>query len=375
MTHSLDSDAIAVLHSLFDCCESTGASDIHLSSDEPVRLRIQGALRRAMPEIGTLSAALVSDIGMHLAATSLPEGVSPVERFQTTGSADGAVTSPSGKRYRFNVFRERGTVAIALRRLNDRFLSLEELGLPAELMECTRCPNGLVIVTGATGSGKSTTLATLIDAINASRDCHIITIEDPVEYIHASRRALVRQRQIGRDAPDFHTALVSSLRQDPDVILVGEIRDLPTIRTAITAAETGHLVFATLHAGDCTGAIERLCAVFPSEEQDAIRRQLALVLRCIFAQRLLPKRTAPGAPLERIACGELLFNTPAIANLIATGRSAQIYSAMEIGTKNGMRTLEQDLVRLVSERLIDDETALAQTRNREILRERLRTSR
>lgn len=375
MTEAITSEAVSVLHILFGDCEKYGASDIHLSSNEPARFRIQGALRPAASCAPPLSASLVASIGMHLAATSLPEGVSPVEHFRLSGSADGAVTSPSGKRYRFNVFRERGSVAIALRRLNDRFLSLGELGLPAELAECTRYPYGLVIVTGATGSGKSTTLATLIDAINASRDCHVITIEDPIEYLHESRRALVHQRQIGRDAPDFHTALVSALRQDPDVILVGEIRDLPTIRTAITAAETGHLVFTTLHAGDCVGAIERLCAVFPSDEQDAVRRQLALVLRCIFAQRLLPKRTAAGSPPERIACGELLFNTPAIANLIATGRSAQIYSAMEIGTKNGMRTLEQDLVRLVSAGLVDNEVALAQTHNRDILRERLRTAR
>ena len=181
---------------------------------------------------------------------------------------------------------------------------------------------------------------------------------------------MVNQRQIGLDAPSFNDALVASLRQDPDVVLVGEIRDLETIRTAITAAETGHLVFTTLHAGDCVGSIERLVSVFPSDEQEGIRRQLSLVLRGIVAQRLLPTIT-DGAATSRIACSEILISTPAIANLIATGKSAQIYSAMETGTGHGMQTLEQDLARLWVTGRISETTALAMTRNPGVLRDRV----
>ena len=286
------------------------------------------------------------------------------------GAVDGAVTSPGGARYRFNVFLGNALPAIALRRLDDRFLSLEELGLPPQLASFCDQPDGLVIVTGPTGSGKSTTLATLLDRINRSRHGHIVTIEDPVEYLHPSKGCLVRQRQIGRDATSFYAALVESLRQDPDVILVGEIREIDTIRTAITAAETGHLVFTTLHAGDCVGAIERLVSVFPTGEQDGVRRQLSMVLRGIFAQHLLP---AARRGARRVACGELLLMNSAIANLIATGRDAQIHSAIEIGRKYGMRTLDQSLSSLCAEGKITEQTALAMSRNPDMLRSWIRS--
>ena len=371
----MEKEAVQTLARLYATCEAVEASDIHIVAGAQTRFRLQGRLT-VLENEPVLPVDLVHGMGMLLAAESLPEGEDPEALFRAKGSADGAVTSPAGKRYRFNVFREQGRTAIALRRLDDHFRTLAELGLPESLMEFTRHPDGLAIISGATGSGKSTTLATLIDAINEFRYSHIITIEDPVEYLHPSKRALVRQRQIGRDATDFHSALVDALREDPDVILVGEIRDLPTIRTALTAAETGHLVFTTLHAGDCVGAVERLVSVFPSDEQNSVRRQLSLILRGVFAQRLLPKRTEPGAaPAGRIACGELLMLTPAVANLVAIGRSQQIYSAMEVGGKYGMRTLEQDLARLVTEGLVDEAVAMAQTRSPEVLRERIRTAR
>lgn len=336
-----------LLGRLFTLCETLGASDIHLGAGEVPRLRVQGVLRRA-EDFGPTPPDEAEAIALSLVATCLPPGVSAADaarsRLDATGAVDGAVSSPAGHRYRVNVFRSGGASAAALRRLDDRFQTLAELGLPERLADFTLCPHGLVVVTGPTGSGKSTTLATLIDIINRTRDGHIITIEDPVEYLHPSQRCLVRQRQIGRDAPDFHAALVEALRQDPDVILVGEVREIETIRTAITAAETGHLVFTTLHAGDCVGAIERLVSVFPAGEQDSIRRQLSLVLRGVFAQHLLPA-ASPGA--RRVACGELMFATPAIANLIATGRSQQIYSAIELGAGAGMRTLSQALDELV----------------------------
>lgn len=336
-----------LLDRLFAHCESSLASDIHLSAGEPPRFRIQGVLAPdpAFPVLTADEAeALAIDLVLPTISSADRTREAALRRLFDTGSVDGSLASPAGHRYRFNVYRTNAVCAAALRRLDDRFLSLEELGLPARLEEFTKYPHGLVIVTGPTGSGKSTTLATLIDTINRTRDGHIITIEDPVEYVHSSARCLVHQRQIGRDATGFNAALVESLRQDPDVILVGEVRELETIRTAITAAETGHLVFTTLHAGDCVGAIERLVSVFPAGEQDSVRRQLALVLRGIFAQHLLPP-AVPGA--RRVACGELLFSTPAVANLIATGRSNQIYTAMEIGGASGMQTLEQSIAELL----------------------------
>ena len=360
----------AALDALFAICERRGASDIHLGGGQVPRLRVQGELL-PVENGAPLSAAECDAIAYGLVATTLPSDADGTswrearEALSAKGAIDGATTSPGGHRYRFNVFLENARTAVALRRLDDRFLSLEELGLPPQLADFCAMPDGLVIVTGPTGSGKSTTLATLVDMINGERRGHIVTIEDPIEYVHESRSCLVRQRQVGRDARSFNAALVEALRQDPDVILVGEIREIDTIRTAITAAETGHLVFATLHAGDCAGAIERLVAVFPAGEQDGIRKQLSMVLRGVFAQHLLPPARRGD---RRVACGELLFVNTAVANLVATGRSAQIYSAIENGRKLGMRTLDQELAELCRAGRITAETALAMSRNPEILR-------
>jgi twitching motility protein PilT len=374
MTANLRQEATAFLNALFVHCETFGASDIHLCVNLAPRFRVQGVLR-PVADYGLAGPSLIEACGLLLAAGTLPPTEEEPARaarrlLLANGSVDGATTSPSGHRYRFNVYRENSATAVALRRLDDRFLSLEELGLPPQLGDFCSLPDGLVVVTGPTGSGKSTTLATLIEAINLTRDGHIITIEDPVEYVHPSHRCLVHQRQIGRDATGFNAALVDSLRQDPDVILVGEIRELDTIRTAITAAETGHLVFTTLHAGDCVGAIERLVSVFPSGEQDGIRRQLSLVLRGIFAQHLLPPPQAGG---RRVACGELLVVTSAIANLIATGKSQQIYSSIETGGAYGMQTMDQALARLLSLGKIGEQTASAMTRNPALLKDWLRS--
>jgi twitching motility protein PilT len=365
----------ALVDGLLTECIRQDASDLHLAPNLPAYLRVEGVLepQTDRPLITADDTARITDylIG------DLDRG--PLD---SSGSVDGAITGPGGIRFRFNVFRRQGAISIALRRLEDRFRSLEELGLPDELYRLCDLPDGLIVVAGPTGCGKSTSLATMLDRINQTRPCHMITIEDPIEYLHTTAKALVNQRQVGTDTAGFYEALVASLREDPDVILVGEIRDLNTIRTAIVAAETGHLVFTTVHAGDCVGAIERLVSVFPADEQDGIRRQLSLVLRAIVAQHLLVAdgptpnghsglRSADAVQRRsRVVASEVLLVNPAVANLIATAKSNQIYSAMETGTGMGMQTLEQDLARLWVAGRISETTAVAMARNPNILRER-----
>jgi twitching motility protein PilT len=350
--------------------ERTNASDLHLAPDRAPQLRVHGELQPVLqivessePQLVVLSADDIEAI----AATLMNAGHK--RSLADRGSADGACSSPSGARFRFNIFRRQGRLAIVLRRLEDRFRTLAELGLPEELYDLADLRDGLVIVSGTTGSGKSTTLATLVDKINRERHCHIITIEDPIEYVHIPRLAQVNQRELYTDVPDFNEALVASLRQDPDVILVGEIRDLKTIRTAITAAETGHLVYTTVHAGDCVGTIERLVGVFPADEQDGVRRQLSLVLRSIVNQQLLTTFSV-GGKKTRVAAAEVLMNTSAIANLIATARSGQIYATMETGRSVGMQTMEQDIARLWTSGRISEQTAIASCRNVSVMLER-----
>jgi twitching motility protein PilT len=297
----------------------------------------------------------------------LPDG-------KKVGSIDGTFLAPDRTRFRFNLYRRQGQLAIALRHLESSFQTLAQLGLPQSLEKLCDLRDGLVIVTGATGSGKSTTLATLIDMINHNRADHIVTIEDPIEYIHHPQKSLVDQRQVGIDAPSFNDALVASLRQDPDVILIGEIREVETIRTAITAAETGHLVFTTLHAGDCIGAVERFVSVFPADEQESIRRRLSLILRCVVAQHLLPPADENGEDQvrgRRIPACEVMYITNAIANLIAQGKSTMIYSTMEAGMAHGMQTLEHDLARLYVAGKISEHCAVAHAKNAGILNDRI----
>lgn len=361
-----------LLHELLGRCVSHDASDLHLAAGLPANLRIHGVLE-PLEEFGVISAATTAALG-DLLARGFDR--SALER---TGSLDGAMTARDGTRFRFNVFRRQGTISIALRRLEDRFRSLTDLGLPDALYDLCSLPDGLVVVAGPTGAGKSTTLATLIDRVNQSRRAHIVTIEDPIEYVHRSAKSLVNQRQVGLDTSSFNDALVASLRQDPDVILVGEIRDLATIRTAITAAETGHLVFTTVHAGDCVGTIERLVSVFPADEQTGIRRQLSLVLRCVVAQHLLVADgelgllpTGPDGIVRRrrVVVSEILTATEAVSHLIAAGKANQIYSSMESGGARGMQTLEESLAKLWTAGWISEQTALTMARNPAVVRDR-----
>ncbi len=344
------------------------ASDLHLVPDQYPLLRTAGQLHPLAGE-DRLSADDLRSITTELIQTT------DRKRLDSVGDIDGAITCED-VRYRFNVFKRGRELCVAFRRLDDRFRSLGELGMPESLYTLCDLPDGLIIVAGPTGAGKSTTLAALIDRINRTYNAHIITIEDPVEYVHPPAKSLVNQRQVGADCGTFYDALVASLRQDPDVILVGEIREISTIRTAITAAETGHLVFTTVHAGDCVGVIERLVSVFPAGEQDGVRRQLALVLRAVIAQQLLladGPQAQPGAHgrRRRVALSEVLLVNPAVANLISTARSAQVYSAMEVGGMHGMQTFEQDLARLLVDGLISEPTAFNFTRNPAVLRERI----
>jgi len=368
----LDSGALAAgqqrLRRLLRACVAADASDLHLVVGAAPCLRCHGVLEPVADE-GTLSHEAVAAMAQALLSDAAEA------EYKRRGSADGAMSDETGVRFRFNVFQRQGQVSVALRRLEDAFRPLRELGLPESLYELSDLPDGLVLVAGPTGAGKSTTLATLLDRVNETRPCHIITIEDPVEYLHRPKRALINQRQIGLDAPDFNDALVASLRQDPDVILVGEIRDLATIRTAITAAETGHLVFASVHASDAPSTLERLTAVFPPGEQDGIRKQLGLTLRAVVSQHLLvadgPKAgQTSGSRRPRVAVSEILRITPAVANLIATGKTNQIYSAMEAGASQGMQTLEEDLARLLVAGQISEPTAQAMARSPKLVEDR-----
>ena len=357
-----------LLNRLLLACETLGASDLHLAPGRPPQVRIHGDLS-PVPDTAVLTPTDLDEISDFLMTAAHRRAL------EERGSADGACSAPPktpgtpGTRFRFNIFRRQGRRALVLRRLEDKFRKLSELGLPESLYSLADLHDGLVVISGATGSGKSTTLATMLHKINNERSCHMITIEDPIEYVHQPIRAQVNQRELFTDVPDFNEALIASLRQDPDVILVGEIRELKTIRTAITAAETGHLVYTTVHAGDCVGTIERLVGVFPADEKDGIRRQLSHVLRAILTQQLLPAVPVNGKK-GRVAASEILINTPAVANLVATGKSNQIYSAMETGKNSGMQTLEHDIARLWVGGRITEQTAVASCKNVAVMRER-----
>ncbi|MHC4847522.1 MAG: type IV pilus twitching motility protein PilT [Planctomycetota bacterium] len=328
-------------------CARSQATDLHLSAGTTPRLRIHGELRPiegeralARDEVAAMAHSLMNDRQR--------------DAFDSSWTLDVAVSGEDGSRFRVNAFRERGGVSLAIRRLEERFRGLEEWNLPAALAELTRLRDGLVLVTGPTGSGKTTTLASLLHIINRERCCHILTIEDPIEYLHANIRALVSQRELHTTVPSFADAVRAALREDPDVILVGEMRDVATMRAAITAAETGHLVFSTLHTGDAVGAIERMIGAFPADEQHSIRQQVSLVLREVVAQRLVPRRQIGIVPAV-----EILKVTKAVSHLIRTGRSEQIRSVMEGAGGTGMRTLEQSLASLVASGAVSERSARA----------------
>ena len=330
------------IHELTALARNNKASDIHISEGLPLMFRIDGHLAEAPVQ---LSAAETRSLILSLMDEAHREAITS-ERID----ADFALVAPDGTRSRVNVFYQQGRAAATLRLLNDSIPTLEELAMPPVLADE---PRGLILVTGPTGSGKSTTLAAMIDHINKTRSDHIITIEDPIEYVYQGRRSLIHQREVGADVRSFASALRSALREDPDVILVGEMRDYETISAAVTAAETGHLVMSTLHTIGAAQTIDRIIDVCPAGAQNQIRGQLAAVLRGVITQQLLPLAVGKG----RCAATEILVGTDAVANLIREGKCYQIPSILQSGAALGMHSLNADLARLVSTGRITREAA------------------
>ncbi|HWM33312.1 MAG TPA: type IV pilus twitching motility protein PilT [Pseudolysinimonas sp.] len=337
-----DGDVISALEQVL----FAGASDLHVTANSMPMLRVDGRLR-PVPGAGLWSQAHVEAAVRGLMTDEQQSA------FDTDHELDFAYALPGGTRFRVNCYQQRGATGAAFRIISTTIRSLEELGLPDIVAQFATLPRGLVLVTGPTGSGKSTTLAALIDLVNRTRYDHIVTVEDPIEYVHANKRALINQREVGSDTHSFSAALKHVLRQDPDVILVGEMRDLETISVALTAAETGHLVFATLHTQDAAQTIDRIIDVYPAHQQDQIRTQLAATLQGVVSQTLVPRAAGAG----RVIATEVLITTPAISNLIREGKAHQITSSMQAGRALGMHTMDQHLADLVNEGEITREAA------------------
>jgi twitching motility protein PilT len=333
------------------------ASDLHLTAGVPPTLRQRGRLI-ALENYPKLTPEDTREFVYSILTTEQRR------RLETDLQLDFAYVVPGKARFRVNAFFQRGAVAAAFRLIPSEIVPIDALGLPAVVHEMTRRPRGIVLVTGPTGSGKSTTLAAMIDEINQTRDEHIVTIEDPIEFVHAHKRCIINQRELGNDATSFAAALKAALRQDPDVILVGEMRDLDTISTALTAAETGHLVFGTLHTQDAPQTIDRVIDVFPPTQQSQIRVQLSVTLQGVVTQQLLP--TADGAG-RCVAC-EVLVPTPAVRNLIREGKIHQIPSIIQTGAAQGMQSMDSALATLVRAGTITQELAESRSSTRDELR-------
>jgi twitching motility protein PilT len=334
-----------------------GGSDLHLSAGAHPSVRVHGELK-ALTEFPLMNGSEIRRM-VYAVLTQKQR-----ERFETELELDTSHSIPGRCRFRVNVFQQRDSVGAVMRTIPYEIVPLEQLGLPSAAVGLASLPRGLVFVTGPTGSGKSTTLASLIDIINTSKPVHIMTVEDPIEFLHTHKLSVVNQREVGEDTYSFSRALKHVLRQDPDVILVGEMRDLETISTALTAAETGHLVFATLHTQDAPQSIDRVIDVFPPEQQQQVRVQLAATLQAVITQQLVPTAQRGG----RVVAAEVLIVTPAVRNLIREGKVHQIYSAMQAGGRYGMQTMDQSLALLVTARAITMETALERCANEDDLK-------
>ena len=343
-------EALYSIDALLERMVARNASDLHVTVGTPPAMRVNGALERdqGAPNLTPDDTHQM----LYRILSSEQQKLLEINRH-----IDLAHSIPGLARFRVNVFFQRGTLSAAFRLIPTDIKTLEELGIPTVLHALTEKPRGLVLITGPTGSGKSTTLAALIDEINRKRAEHILTIEDPVEFVHRHKRCIVNQREIGPDAPSFADALRAALREDPDVILLGEMRDLETISTAITAAETGHLVFGTLHTQSAPSTVDRIIDAFPAAQQEQVRVQLAGTLQGICTQALLPTAGGDG----RVAALEILFPDDAVRNLIRQGKVEQIYSIMQTGTSKGMQTMEQALAELVQRGVITLDDALTRS--------------
>ncbi|MCP4836347.1 MAG: PilT/PilU family type 4a pilus ATPase [Phycisphaera sp.] len=328
---------------LLDTVVKQSCSDLHLTTGRPPTVRLHGSLRNLQTK------TLESDDMVALMKSVTPE--KNQQELQEMGSTDFGFAYGDAARFRVSVFRQRGDIAMVLRLIPNNLLTFDQIGLPDICKELIRRPRGLFIVTGPTGSGKTTSLATMLDYINMNMDRHIITTEDPIEYYHYHKKSIVNQRELGTDVPTFSESLRRALRQDPDVILVGEMRDLETIEAAIAAAETGHLVFATLHTTGASGTINRIIDAFPVDQQAQVRVQLSVALIAVLSQQLLARVDKPG----RVAAYEFLVVTPAISNLIRENKTFRIDSAIQTGKKFGMQLLDDHLWSLYQRGLISAE--------------------
>ena len=341
------------LAELLELTVKEGASDLHLTVGISPIIKVNGKLVRLEHEI------LRPEDTEAYAREILQDAY---EKYDAIGEYDTSYSIHGKGRFRVNIYKQRNSTALAIRVISLDMPTLDSLGYPETLKDICNLKRGLVLVTGPTGSGKSTTLAALINEINSNRESHIITIEDPIEFLHKHNKSIVNQREIGKDTLSYERALKAALREDPDVILIGEMRDLETISTAITAAETGHLVFSTLHTIGAAKTIDRIVDVFPPHQQEQIKIQLASVLQIIISQQLV--ETVDG---DRNAALEIMVATPAIKNLIIEGKTHQIESSIQTGSKYGMRTMDMELANLYREGIITQETAMNSAIDREIL--------
>lgn len=350
--------ATVLIDKLLQACVKQGASDIHLAVGQPPVFRLHGRMRRL--ETKTLE----PDDTQALMKSITPDRCQ--QELQEQGGSDFGFAFGDQARFRVSIFKQRGNIGMVLRQIPNDKLTFEQLGVPDKISELCMRPRGLFLVTGPTGSGKSTTLASMIDYINSTIDHHIITIEDPIEFYHFHKKSTVNQREVGNDVPSFAEAIRRSLRQDPDVILVGEMRDLETIEAAITAAETGHVVFGTLHTNSAQGTVNRIIDVFPTNQQDQIRTQLSTAIIGVLSQALCP-RIGGG----RCAAYELLVVTPGIANLIRENKTYRITSAIQTGYKHGMCLMDDSLFKLWRDEKVSLEDALTKAQSPEDLAKRV----
>ena len=339
------------MEDLMQAACDNGASDIHIEVGNPPLLRVHGELEKL-----DMEPLQPEDTELLMRSIATEAQIASV---QNNGGSDFGYAFQDQARFRVSVYKQKGMIGIVLRLIPNKMIPFNKIGLPEEVTEVLYKPRGLILVTGPTGSGKTTTLTSMLNFINEQRACHIITIEDPIEFYHTHKKSSVTQREIGADVPSFAEALRRALRQDPDVILVGEMRDLETMEAAITAAETGHLVFATLHTTGAASTVDRIVGAFPTDQQGQIRMQLSVGLVAVISQLLIPRIDKPG----RVAAFEIMVNTPSIASMIRDGNTHRINSDIQTGAKYGMQTLDSHLLALYTHGMISYEEFISKSRD------------